>query len=43
MLELSGLAVCLGFSMPERTEKVAGLWFASGISTQADTMPNVTI
>ena len=26
------------FSVPERTEKNAGLWFARGISTQADTM-----
>ena len=31
------LFVC--FSMPEGTEKIAGLWFArGGIRTQADTM-----
>ena len=49
MLELLGLFVCLGglikfFSAwgggggrGGGTEKVAGLWFARGISTQADT------
>ena len=28
----------LSFSVPEGTEKIASLWFARGISTQADTM-----
>ena len=28
----------LRFSVPEGTEKIASLWFARGISTQADTM-----
>ena len=39
-----GNFVCLGdlisFSVLGKTEKVAGLWFASGISTRADTMSN---
>ena len=39
MFELSGLFVCLGglilsSSVPEETEKIAGLWFARGVSTQ---------
>ena len=44
ILEFSGLSVCLGeflsFYVPVRKEKGAGLWFALGISTQADTMRN---
>ena len=28
----------LSFSRPGGTEKIAGLWFARGISTQADTI-----
>ena len=28
----------ISFSVPWMKEKIAGLWFASGISTQADTM-----
>lgn len=39
-----GNFVCLGdfisFSVLGKTEKVAGLWFASGISTRVDTMSN---
>ena len=30
----------LSFSVPGRTEKTTGLWFARGVSTRADTMPN---
>ena len=33
----------LSFSVPEGTEKIVGLWFAINISTQIDTIPNVTI
>ena len=33
----------LSFLVPWATEKIAGFWFARGISTQADTMSNVTI
>ena len=31
------------FSVPALTEKIAVLWFARYISTQANTMPNVII
>ena len=44
MLGLSGLVVCLGqtsLSVPEGgTEKIVGLWFVMGNSTQGDSMPN---
>ena len=44
MLGLSGLVVCLGqtsLSVPEGgTEKIVGLWFAMGNSTQGESMPN---
>ena len=46
MLELSGLAVNLGwtcFSVHGGTEILQGCGFLVGISTQANTMPNVTI
>ena len=33
----------LGFSVPGGIEEIAGLWFARGISTQADTMPTKTL
>ena len=33
----------LGFSVPGGKEEIAGLWFARGISTQADTMPTKTL
>ena len=42
MLELSGLFVCLEglikFFSAWGTETIAGLWFARGSSTQADTV-----
>ena len=41
-LELSGLFVCLGqlikFFSTSRDRKIAGLWFARGVSTQAGTI-----
>lgn len=33
----------LSFSVPGQTKKMPGLWFARGIITQADTMPNLII
>ena len=41
-MELSGLFIfpwdLLSFSVPWATEKIAGLWFARGVSTQTGTM-----
>ena len=42
-LEFSVLFVCLSFSVPPGTEKIAGLWFARVVSTQAGTVVYIYI